>query len=111
MSVTQRSLMIAFVVGIVSTFIGTVVGALAGYFRGWVEAILMRVTDLFIIMPLLGLAAVLGRIASGGQGGSWTLALMLGFVTWTGLARLLRRGVPPLRERGVVAAARPVGPG
>src|SRR5690625_2434184 len=81
---TQRSLIIAFVVGIVSTFIGTVVGALAGYFRGWVEAILMRVTDLFIIMPLLVLAAVLGRIASGGKGGIWTLALMLGFVTWTG---------------------------
>lgn len=108
---TQRSLIIAFVVGIVSTFIGTVVGALAGYFRGWVEAILMRVTDLFIIMPLLVLAAVLGRIASGGKGGIWTLALMLGFVTWTGLARLVRGEVLSLREREFVAAARAVGTG
>jgi len=108
---TQRSLIIAFVVGIVSTFIGTVVGALAGYFRGWVEAILMRLTDLFIIMPLLVLAAVLGRIASGGKGGIWTLALMLGFVTWTGLARLVRGEVLSLREREFVAAARAVGTG
>ncbi|HLR55248.1 MAG TPA: ABC transporter permease [Actinomycetales bacterium] len=107
----QRSLIIAFVVGIVSTLIGTVIGALAGYFRGWVEAILMRMTDLFIIMPLLVLAAVLGRIASGGKGGIWTLALMLGFVTWTGLARLVRGEVLSLREREFVAAARAVGTG
>src|SRR5690625_1679430 len=71
----------------------------------------MRVTDLFIIMPLLVLAAVLGRIASGGKGGIWTLALMLGFVTWTGLARLVRGEVLSLREREFVAAARAVGTG
>ncbi len=104
---TQISIMIALVVGLVSTFIGTVVGALSGYFRGIVEAVLMRVTDLFIVVPLLVLAAVLGQIASGG--GVWLLAIMLGLVTWTGLARLVRGEVLSLREREFVAAARAVG--
>jgi len=105
----QRSLIIAFGVGIISTVIGTVVGALAGYFRGWVESFLMRLTDLFIVIPLLVLAAVLGKIAS--TWGIWGLSLMLGLVTWTGLARLVRGEVLSLREREFVAAARAVGTG
>lgn len=104
---TQRSLIIAFGVGIISTALGTVVGALAGYFRGWLESVLMRLTDLFIVIPLLVLAAVLGKIAS--TWGIWGLALMLGLVTWTGLARLVRGEVLSLREREFVAAARAVG--
>lgn len=102
---TQRSLIIAFVVGIVSTVLGTAIGAAAGYFRGWVEAVLMRLTDLLIVIPLLVLAAVLGQMSST----IWTLALMLGIVTWTGLARLVRGEVLSLREREFVAAARAVG--
>ena len=82
-----RSLIIAFTVGILSTIIGTLVGALAGYYRGWVEAILMRVTDLFIVIPALVLAAVLGQMSGGGI---WSLALLLSVIGWTGLARLVR---------------------
>lgn len=104
---TQISLIIAFVVGIVSTFIGTLVGALAGYYRGVIESILMRVTDLFIVIPLLVLAAVLGNIA--GNSGVFLLAVVLGLVTWTGLARLVRGEVLSLREREFVTAARAVG--
>ncbi|PZR55064.1 ABC transporter permease [Xylanimonas oleitrophica] len=104
---TQRSLIIAFGVGVISTVIGTVIGALAGFYRGWVESVLMRLTDLFIVIPLLVLAAVLGKIASGW--GVWGLTLMLGLVTWTGLARLVRGEVLSLRERDFVTAARAVG--
>lgn len=104
---TQRSLIIAFVVGIVSTVVGTTVGALAGYFRGWVEAVLMRMTDLLIVIPLLALAAALGQI-SGGRN-ILVLAVVLGLVTWTGLARLVRGEILSLREREFVAAARAVG--
>lgn len=106
---TQVSLIIAFTVGIVSTIIGTVVGAIAGYYRGWAEAFLMRITDLFIIIPLLVLAAVLGAIAGGG--GPLVLALVLSLVTWTSLARLVRGEVLSLREREFVAAARAIGTG
>ena len=104
---TQISLMIAFTVGIGSTLIGTIVGGLAGYFRGWVESILMRLTDLVIVIPLLVLAAVLGQIAS--SKGVWLLALVLAAVTWTGLARLVRGEVLSLREREFVSSALAIG--
>src|SRR5690606_17517108 len=81
--------------------------ALAGFYRGWIEAILMRITDVFIIIPLLAVAAVLGRMA--GDSGIWGLALVLGLVTWTSLARLVRGEVLSLRERDFVLAAQAVG--
>lgn len=102
----QQSLFIAFAVGLLATFIGTTIGAMAGYYRGVAESLLMRMTDLFIIIPTLVLAAVLGRMA----GPSIVLlALVLGLVSWTGLARLVRGEVLSLREREFVAAARAVG--
>ncbi|MBD9698410.1 ABC transporter permease [Flavimobilis sp. GY10621] len=104
---TQISLMIAFVVGIGSTLIGTVIGGVAGYFRGWVESLLMRLTDLVIVIPLLVLAAVLGKIAS--KWGVIGLAVVLAIVTWTGLARLVRGEVLSLREREFVASATAIG--
>lgn len=103
---TQQSLVIAFVVGIVSTVIGALVGAVAGYARGWVDALLMRLTDLVIVIPLLALAAVLGKISTVfTSGGVLPLALVLGLVTWTSLARLVRGEVLSLREKEFVAAA------
>ncbi|MCC2592275.1 ABC transporter permease [Tessaracoccus sp. OS52] len=104
---TQISLFIAFTVGLLATFIGTVIGAAAGYVRGLIEAFLMRMTDLFIIIPTLVLAAVLGQMAS--RAGVWALAVVLGLVSWTGLARLVRAEVLSLREREFVAAARAIG--
>ena len=103
---TQQSLFIAFMVGLMATFIGTAVGSIAGYYRGFAEALLMRMTDLFIIIPTLVLAAVLGRMAGPSI---FLLALVLGLVSWTGLARLVRGEVLSLREREFVAAARAVG--
>ncbi|UJH71005.1 ABC transporter permease [Ornithinimicrobium sp. INDO-MA30-4] len=103
---TQRSLTVAFTVGILSTLIGTAVGAAAGYFRGWTEAILMRLTDLFIVIPLLVLAAVVAKAAGGTV---WGMALVLGFLVWTGLARLVRGEVLSLREREFVTAAEAIG--
>lgn len=102
---TQQSLIIALVVGIVSTVIGSVVGSLAGYFRGWIDAVLMRATDLVIVIPLLVLAAVLGQMSSDLGAGILPLALVLGLVTWTSLARLVRGEVLSLREKEFVAAA------
>lgn len=102
----QQSLFIAFSVGLLATFIGTAVGAIAGYYRGIAEGMLMRITDLFIIIPTLVLAAVLGRMAGASI---ILLALVLGLVSWTGLARLVRGEVLSLREREFVAAARAVG--
>lgn len=109
MNGTQKSIIIGVVVGVVSTVLGTIIGAVAGYFRGWVDEVLMRITDLFIVIPLLVLAAVLGKIAGASTGSIITLALVLGLVTWTGLARLVRGEILSLREREYVAAAQAMG--
>jgi peptide/nickel transport system permease protein len=102
----QQSLMIVFITGIVSTFIGAVLGAVAGYFGGIVDSLLMRLTDTVIIVPLLLLAAIVGRAVNGP---SVILALVLGLLVWTTLARLVRGEVLALREREFVDAARVAG--
>src|SRR5699024_3652008 len=79
----QTSLMIMVVVGIVVTVIGVIIGALSGFYRGWVDTGLMRLTDLFITM-----CAVLGKLVGGAS--ALPLALALGFISWTTLARLVR---------------------
>jgi peptide/nickel transport system permease protein len=103
----QISIVIAFVVGIVSTLIGVIIGALSGYFRGKTEAVLMRFTDVMITIPLLVIAAVLGQKFGGS--GPLVLALVIGLVTWTGLARLVRGEFLSLREKEFVEAARALG--
>ncbi|MDZ5076208.1 ABC transporter permease [Nesterenkonia sp. HG001] len=105
----QQSLIVAFGVAFSSTVLGVLVGALAGYFRGWVESLLMRITDTVIVVPLLALAAVFGSYAQNLPGGTFTLALLLGCVTWTGMARLVRAEVLSLREKEYVAAATAMG--
>jgi peptide/nickel transport system permease protein len=104
---TQVSLMIAFIVGVLGTFIGVVIGAAAGFFRGLTEAILMRFTDVIIVLPLLAIVAVLGRRV-GNQGPFW-LAVVIALFTWTGLARIVRGEFLSLREKEFVEAARAVG--
>src|SRR5664279_793990 len=102
----QQSLNVVFIVGIISTVIGVVLGALAGYYRGWVDQLIMRITDVIIIIPLLVLGAVLGRTIGGD---AIMLAVMLGLIAWTGMARLVRAEFLSLREREFVDAARVAG--
>jgi len=104
---TQKSVIIAFMVGLIATVIGTLIGGAAGYFRGRIESILMRATDLGIIVPLLGLGAVPGRMVDGAN--IYVLACVLGLVVWTGMARLVRGEVLSLREREFVHAAKAIG--
>lgn len=103
----QQSLMIIVVAGAVSTAIGTALGAIAGYFGGWLDAVIMRLTDMVIIVPLLLIAAIVGRTLAGA--GSWVLAIFLGVLVWTTLARLVRGEVLALREREFVEAAKVAG--
>ncbi|HET9657089.1 MAG TPA: ABC transporter permease [Kineosporiaceae bacterium] len=105
---TQRSILIALTVGLVATATGVVVGAVSGFFRGWVEGLLMRITDVFLTVPLLLIAAVVGRFSSGGP---LQLAMLLGLLVWTSLARLVRGEFLSLREKEFVEAARAMGAG
>lgn len=110
---TQQSLTVMVLYGGISAFIGVLVGGLAGYFRGWVDAVLMRITDLFLVIPVLVFAAVLGQIAGNDPTmkafGAVSLGLVLGFVGWMALARLVRGEFLSLREREFVDAARVAG--
>ncbi len=100
----QTSLTVIFVLGILSTTIGVVIGAISGYYGRWVDATLMRFTDVIIVMPLLVITAVAGFAL--GLSGIWPVAIALGIFTWTGLARLVRAEFLAMREREFVDAAR-----
>ena len=103
----QRSMTIAITVGLLSTLIGVTIGALAGYFRGWTETVLMRLTDVMLTIPLLLIAAVIARRV--GSAGIFVLAICLAVLTWMGLARLVRGEFLSLREKEFVEAARAMG--
>jgi peptide/nickel transport system permease protein len=104
----QNSLIVMFIIGILVAVIGTVIGAVAGYYRGWVESVLMRFTDLVIVIPVIVLGAVVGKIASEHFKGLGVigLSIVLGLFLWTGLARLVRGEFLSLHEREYVDAAR-----
>ncbi|MFP5289541.1 MAG: ABC transporter permease [Actinomycetes bacterium] len=104
---TQQSIVIMVVVGIIGVTIGTVVGAISGFFRGWRDSVLMRFTDIIITIPVIVVGAVVGRAV--GNQGAFALAIVLGLFAWTGLARLVRAEVLSLREREFVDAARVAG--
>ena len=103
----QTSLIVMAVIGAVATLIGTLIGAFSGFFRGKVDTVLMRFTDLIITLPVIVIGAVLGKKL--GAADPIPLALALGAVSWTGLARLVRGDFLSLREREFVDAARVAG--
>lgn len=104
----QRSILIALVVSVLATTIGVTLGSIAGFFRGWVDAIIMRITDLLLTIPLLILAGCISWQFDGG-GSWWFLALLLGSLSWQGTARIVRGEFLALREREFVEAARAIG--
>ena len=106
---TQEDVQTAILVAAISTLIGTTIGALAGYFRSWVDPLLMRFTDFILAVPILAVLAVLGNIAAR-QSGSWFwVAVIIGVLAWTYVARLVRADFLSLRERDFVEAARAIG--
>jgi ABC-type dipeptide/oligopeptide/nickel transport system permease subunit len=103
----QQTLIVIGVLALLAVSIGVAIGALAGYYGRWIDALLMRFTDMILIMPLLLVAAVAGYAF--GLEGIWSVTLALGLFTWPGLARLVRAEFLALREREFVDAARVAG--
>lgn len=103
---SQISLLVGFLATAISMLIGALVGIVAGYFGGWVGAVLMRVTDWFLVIPFLPLAIVLLAILGRGL---FVIALVIGIVTWAGTARVVRAQVLTLKERPYVERARALG--
>jgi peptide/nickel transport system permease protein len=105
----QTSEKVAFIVAFLAVVIGTAVGALAGYYSGVVDNGLMRFTDLMLTLP--GLAVLLTAAAFLGHGSPYRVAVILGFLLWTALARLVRGQFLSLREKDYIDAARAAGAG
>lgn len=103
---TQQSLTVMFLVGVFSLVMGTLVGALSGFFRGWTDSLLMRFTDVIIIIPIIVIGSIFGKLFGGN---AIVFGIFLGLLSWTGLARLVRGDFLALREREFVDAARVAG--
>jgi ABC-type dipeptide/oligopeptide/nickel transport system permease subunit len=103
----QTSVNIVVIIGLISTVVGLTVGAIAGFYRGSIDQWLMRFTDLIITLPVLVIGSVLGVLVN--KSGAFWLAVVLGLISWTTLARVLRAEFLTLREREFVDAARVAG--
>lgn len=105
---TQQSLKVALTVALLSTAIGAVWGAVAGLYRGWADAVMMRVVDVILVVPLLVLVtAMAGSLRSGTTW--WAVALVIAVFGWTGTSRIVRGVVLSLREQEFVEACRALG--
>jgi peptide/nickel transport system permease protein len=100
------SLLVAVVATSLTLAIGVSVGVCAGYFGGWVDTLLMRVTDVVLSFPLLLLAIALAALF---QPGLTSIFVVIAIVSWTGVARTVRGEVLSLRERDFVFAAHALG--
>ena len=96
-------------VAVVSSIIGLMFGAVSGYYSGWVDNILMRITDLVLTLPFL--AILLTAAALLGQGSQWRISIILALLLWTGIARVVRGVFLSLREKEYVEAAKASGAG
>ena len=98
---------------IVSTIIAIIVGCLSGYFGGWVDMFLMRVTEIFSAIPFLPFAMMLSYVIQKNPIEENTriliIMVMLGLLSWTGLARMIRGQVLAEREKEFVLAAKAMG--
>ncbi|HVS85380.1 MAG TPA: ABC transporter permease [Gaiellaceae bacterium] len=105
----RTSLEIGASVALLSTIVGLLVGAAAGYFGGWIDNLLMRITDLVLTLPALAILLVVAALL--GQGPWWRVTLILAGFFWTGLSRIVRGLFLSLREKEYVEAAKASGSG
>ena len=107
----------AFLVGIgatgISIGLAVLIGLVAGYFGGWIDNVLMRLTEVFLVLPFFLILVVFLRvfftISPSATGGLWIVILIIGIFSWPGAARIIRGEVLHVREFEYVAASRQVG--
>lgn len=107
------SLMIGFIVEIIATVIGVILGGISGYFGGWVDNFLMRIVDIFYCIPSMPIIIILGASmdATGVDPKLRMIYLMLilGFLGWPTIARLVRGQILSLREQEFMTATEATG--
>ncbi len=102
------SLVIGFIVEIISLVIGVILGGIAGYFGKWVDNLIMRIVDIFYCIPSMPIIIILGAAMDAMNLDPKIrmiyLMLILGFLGWPGLARLVRGQILSLREQEFMTA-------
>ena len=96
------SMMVGFTAVLFAGFVGTSLGILAGYMGGWVDQVIMRVTDAWLALPALMFAIFLAAIVGPSE---FNIIIILGLVYWTRYARVVRGEVLSLKERDFVRLA------
>ena len=116
----QISILIGISAAIVEVFLGALVGALAAYYGGWVDSILMRITEAMLNIPSLFLL-IIGAKFFGGKlpsinffgreltGSVIVIILIIGATSWMYLARIVRANILSLREQDYISASRALG--
>jgi peptide/nickel transport system permease protein len=100
------SLKVGFVAVGIATLIGIVLGALAGYYSGWVDALIMRLVDIMLCFPAFFLIlAVIALL----EPSIWNIMIVIGLTSWMGVARLVRAEFMTLKGREFVSSARVLG--
>ncbi len=100
------SLLVGFVAVGIATLIGILLGALAGYYGGWIDSVIMRFVDVMLCFPSFFLIlAVIAFL----EPSIWNIMIIIGLTGWMGVARLVRAEFLSLRERDFVQAARALG--
>ena len=107
------SLTIGFIVVILETLIGIVLGGLAGYFGGWVDQVIMRIVDIFTCVPTLPILLIASAMIDSWQVSPDTrIYLLMAIITifsWSGVARLVRGQILSLREQEYITATEVMG--
>jgi len=100
------SLLVGFVAVGIATFIGILLGAMAGYYGRWIDSLIMRFVDIMLCFPTFFLIlAVIAFL----EPSIWNIMIIIGLTSWMGVARLVRAEFLSLRERDFVLAARAIG--
>jgi peptide/nickel transport system permease protein len=101
-------LLVGVIAAFLAVFIGVVIGALSGYYGGWVDEVLMRVTEFFQVMPTLLFAMVVVSLFSPTI---WTVSIAIGLASWTNTARLARGEFLRLKQLDYILAEHVIGSG
>lgn len=108
MSGARTSLFVGAAATLISMVLGTMIGITSGYIGGWVDTLLMRITDFFLVLPWLPFCMVLAAILGNSM---WNIILVIGLTGWAGTARVIRAQTLSIKEQQYVERTVSLGAG